>query len=31
MTLYPVNMVIDDCLCLVIGGGSVATRKVESL
>jgi len=24
-------MVIDDCLCLVIGGGSVATRKVESL
>ena len=31
MILYPVNMVIDDCLCLVIGGGSVATRKVESL
>lgn len=31
MTLYPVNMVIEDCLCLVIGGGNVATRKVESL
>ncbi len=31
MMLYPVNMVINDCLCIVIGGGSVATRKVESL
>lgn len=31
MTLYPVNLAINGQLCLVIGGGSVATRKVESL
>ncbi|MBU0945338.1 MAG: bifunctional precorrin-2 dehydrogenase/sirohydrochlorin ferrochelatase [Proteobacteria bacterium] len=31
MTHYPVNLVIKDQLCLVIGGGSVATRKVTSL
>lgn len=31
MPLYPVNLAISDQLCLVIGGGSVATRKVESL
>jgi precorrin-2 dehydrogenase len=31
MTHYPVNLKIKDQLCLVIGGGSVATRKVASL
>lgn len=31
MSLYPVNLDIRDQLCLVIGGGNVARRKVESL
>ncbi|MBU1420077.1 MAG: bifunctional precorrin-2 dehydrogenase/sirohydrochlorin ferrochelatase [Proteobacteria bacterium] len=31
MSLYPVNLAINGQLCLVIGGGSVATRKVASL
>ena len=28
---YPVNLIIDGRPCLVVGGGSVATRKVEGL
>lgn len=31
MPLYPINISIEGKLCLVIGGGKVATRKVESL
>ena len=31
MSLYPVNLDIRNQLCLVIGGGEVASRKVESL
>lgn len=31
MTLYPVNLNIHDQVCLVIGGGVVAKRKVEAL
>jgi precorrin-2 dehydrogenase/sirohydrochlorin ferrochelatase len=31
MALYPVNLKIDHRLCVVIGGGKVALRKVESL
>lgn len=31
MSLYPVNLDIRDQLCLVIGGGNVASRKVETL
>lgn len=31
MPLYPVNLNITDRLCLVIGGGTVALRKIESL
>ncbi|MEN8198726.1 MAG: bifunctional precorrin-2 dehydrogenase/sirohydrochlorin ferrochelatase [Thermodesulfobacteriota bacterium] len=31
MSLYPVYLDIRDQLCLVIGGGKVARRKVESL
>ncbi|MEA3468841.1 MAG: bifunctional precorrin-2 dehydrogenase/sirohydrochlorin ferrochelatase [Thermodesulfobacteriota bacterium] len=31
MLLYPVNLAISGRLCLVIGGGEVASRKVESL
>lgn len=31
MLLYPVNLNINDKLCLVIGGGAVALRKVNSL
>ncbi len=31
MALYPVNLDIHDKLCVVIGGGKVALRKVESL
>ncbi len=31
MSLYPVNLAISGRLCLVIGGGKVATRKVQSL
>jgi len=29
--LYPVSLVVADRPCLVVGGGPVATRKVESL
>jgi precorrin-2 dehydrogenase len=31
MSLYPINLDIRNQLCLVIGGGDVASRKVESL
>ncbi len=31
MSLYPVFFKLDDAPCLVIGGGSVAERKVENL
>lgn len=31
MTLYPVNLDIRSQLCLVIGGGIVAKRKIEAL
>lgn len=31
MGLYPINLNIHDRLCVVVGGGSVAARKVESL
>ncbi len=31
MSLYPVNLNITDKLCLVVGGGAVALRKVKSL
>ena len=31
MPLYPVNLKITDRLCLVVGGGAVALRKIESL
>lgn len=31
MPLYPINLDIADHLCVVIGGGRVATRKVTSL
>lgn len=31
MSLYPVNLDISGMLCLVIGGGRVASRKVDSL
>lgn len=31
MALYPVNLDIRNQLCLVIGGGTVAKRKVEAL
>ena len=31
MSLYPVNMDIRDLLCVIIGGGTVASRKIESL
>jgi len=31
MRYYPVNLNIKDKLCVVIGGGSVAERKVENL
>ncbi len=29
--LYPVNLIVEDRSCLVVGGGSVAARKVEGL
>ena len=31
MPLYPINLKITDRPCLVIGGGTVALRKIESL
>jgi precorrin-2 dehydrogenase / sirohydrochlorin ferrochelatase len=31
MPLYPVNLNINNRLCMVIGGGEVASRKIESL
>jgi precorrin-2 dehydrogenase len=31
MSLYPVNLDISGALCLIIGGGGVASRKVDSL
>lgn len=31
MPLYPINLRITDRTCLVIGGGTVALRKIESL
>jgi precorrin-2 dehydrogenase/sirohydrochlorin ferrochelatase len=31
MLLYPVNLNINEKLCLVIGGGAVALRKIRSL
>jgi precorrin-2 dehydrogenase len=31
MSLYPVNLDVRGALCLIIGGGSVASRKVDSL
>ncbi len=31
MPLYPVHLAINGQLCLVVGGGKVATRKVQSL
>lgn len=31
MSLYPINLNITDQLCVVIGGGAVATRKVKNL
>ena len=30
-TLYPVNLILEGRPCLVVGGGSVAARKVEGL
>jgi precorrin-2 dehydrogenase/sirohydrochlorin ferrochelatase len=31
MTPYPVNLLVDGRPCLVVGGGSVAARKVDGL
>lgn len=31
MSLYPVNLDIENRLCLVVGGGGVACRKIEGL
>ena len=31
MSLYPINLNISGQLCVVIGGGAVATRKISSL
>jgi len=31
MSLYPINLRITDRPCLVVGGGTVALRKIESL
>ena len=31
MAFYPINFNMRDRLCLVVGGGSVAARKIESL
>lgn len=31
MALYPVNLNVDGAFCVIIGGGTVASRKVDSL
>lgn len=31
MNLYPINLKLDSRSCLVVGGGNVAARKIESL
>ncbi len=31
MSFYPINLDVCDWLCLVVGGGVVASRKIESL
>ncbi|MBL4903001.1 MAG: bifunctional precorrin-2 dehydrogenase/sirohydrochlorin ferrochelatase [Desulfocapsa sp.] len=31
MSLYPVNLDVRDQLCIIVGGGTVASRKIESL
>lgn len=31
MTFYPINLKMQDRLCLVVGGGTVAARKIASL
>ncbi len=31
MSLYPINLKIENCLCLVVGGGAVAFRKCSGL
>ncbi len=31
MSFYPVNINLENRLCLIIGGGAVAARKIESL
>lgn len=31
MSLYPINLNVEDSLCLVVGGGGVALRKVRGL
>ena len=31
MSFYPVNLDIRGLLCVIIGGGTVASRKIESL
>lgn len=31
MKLYPVNLVVEDVRCVVVGGGEVAVRKVRGL
>jgi precorrin-2 dehydrogenase/sirohydrochlorin ferrochelatase len=31
MSLYPISVNLEGCLCLVVGGGKVAERKIKSL
>ena len=31
MALYPINLKIENSLCLVVGGGAVAFRKIRGL
>ena len=31
MAFYPINLNISNRLCLVVGGGAVAARKIEAL